>query len=423
MIKKILSVLLCLVLCLSVFSACSNGPEEGTIEDVEIEKAPPGEEASGMFTKLASPYDYDYKTFAWKKAHIAMDIPSTWDVVFVNSRYIQIQVPESDTFIPGASMAFLANYGDYVNDDAMSEYTLNDHAYMFSSLFKNELEGIPYFIGNRKCHLRSYTSEDEIRNGLDFVSKEHAKDAATLTASRVFLVDKTGKYFTDHGMVTTYFKWDQTPFCFSAIAPEDELVSVREMLEYIVSSICYCKSIPAGYEEVSYEDFKTKVPASFKPAEEAENIFVSDPLENTETAGMSVGVFRLEQPVDDPVSGIKAEPLGEFSMTDITENYGQTIAEFTFGPYAKNPIYDFYSDDAEESKEKITCNLGVNCTGYEYATEIAGSPFGQYANYKGDFYPVEKNGTRYLVVVFYQGTQKDVATAAGKTAVRNLQVR
>lgn len=394
--------------------SCSKEPEEGTIEDVVIDQAEPEEDVDSIFTKIESPYDYEYTTFTLKKAHMRFDVPKTWTVTVNNSRYVTIQTPKNDGYIPDTTISILCNYGEDVEENEMSEYTLNNHAYAFSAFFQNELEGLPTYTGGLQRHLRRYETEDQIRNGLEFVDKDHVTDAATLIVDDVVLMDKTGDYYSHEcGMVSTYVKWDHSPFCFTSIADLEHMDNARNMLEYMVSSISYAKSDPVGYKTVDYKkEFTTAVPNTFVPVEGAENVFRSPIFDNTETAGMSVGVYLLGSLEENP-----------FEVDDINEYYGQTVASTAFSGYSSRTAFGIQAEECdEEDGPDYTGSVVVDCTNYTEATEIAGSPFGIYANYMCDYYLVDKDGTSFLVAVMYQDCQKNLARAAGKTAVRKLKV-
>ena len=413
MVRKIMSAALIIALCCGLMGSCSKEPEEGTIDDVVIEQPEPDKDTDSIFTKTDSPYDYDYSSFVIRKAHMRFDIPKSWNADFINARYVVIQTPADDRFLPDTTISILCNYGEDVDENEMSQYTLNNHAYNFSEFFKNELEGLPTYTGGMNRHLRMYVAEDEIRNGLDFVDKSHAEDAATLVADKVVLVDNTNKYYTNqYGMVSSYVKWDHSPICFNAIVDRDKIENAVNMIEHIVSSITYERSDFEGYKEVGYKDFITYVPNSFMPVDGAENVFVSSLKENKESAGISIGVFTVDSDSKDSVTA-----------SNIADYYGQTIASLSFGIYSSGAAFGMQTVESEdEDGPDFTGTLGVDCSGYSEATEIAGSVFGPYAYYLCDYYVTEKNDKIFLISVIYQECQKELARAAGKTALRKLRV-
>lgn len=404
---KIISLIMAVFMTGSCLVSCTGQPEEGTIEDVEI--APPAEEEleEGIFTRAESPYDYEYKTFYVRRGRMAFEVPAQWDARAVNSRYVRLETPAEDPFLPGATINILCGYGEDVSENEMSEYTLNNHAYTFSKFFEDELPGLSYTIDGRLCRLRRYVPEDSIDNGLAFVDSEHAEDAATLTSNNVVLVDKASNYYTGCSFVATYVKWDDAPFCFSTATYRNARGNAKTMLEYMASSIRYIKDDPLNYGTVSYEDFSTSVPAEFSPVAGAENIFSSSLEENRLTAGMTVGVFKVDE----------KETL---TADNIAAYYGQTIGSLVFEGYGVPAAYTAQAEVSDDGPD-FTGRITVNAKG-EDTTLASGSVFGLYSEFKTDYYVKEKGDAAYLIAVIYQERQKDIAREIGLNAVRKFKV-
>ena len=416
MIRKYVSIILAItVLFACMLPSCSREPEEGTISDVIIDQPVPDADADTIFTKADSPYDYEYTTFTIKKAHMRFDVPKTWNVTVDNSRHIILQTPAGDGYLPDTTISILCNYGENVDENEMSQYTLNNHAFNFSDFFKDELSGLVTRTGGISRHLRKYEVEDNIYNGLEFVDSEHAEDAATLTVDDVVLVDNTNKYYIHEcGMVTTYVKWDHSPFCFNSVVKQAYLENARSMIEYIVSSIVYESSDHEGYKEVEYKkEFTTCVPNSFMPLNGAENVFTSSLKENRETSGMTIGVFTLD-----------GFSKNDVSAENINDYYSQTISKLVFGGYSDIAQFGVTVEPCyEEGGPDFTGRIFVDCTGYTENVQIAGGVFGQCAYYLCDYYIVEKGDQTFLIAAIYQDCQKEIGRAAGKTAVRKLRVK
>ena len=412
MIKKLLCTILALLLICGLMGSCGQRAEEGEIEDVEIAEPSYDTEAAGKFIKAESPHDYEYTSFAIKKAHMRFDVPKTWVVTFVNARYVTIQTPKNDAFLPDTTISILCGYGEDIAENEMTQYTLNDRAYKFSDFFSFELAGLTTYTDGIPRHLRSYTAEDEIRNGLSIVDEEHKSDAATLIADNVVLVDKTNKHYIDqYGMTATYVSWDGSPFCFTAIAAKENLENATQMIEYMVSSIAYEKSKAVGYKEISYEDFATCVPSTFARVSNAENIYISPLTENTETAGMAVGVFTMDKKNWDTLEA-----------DTIATKYSETIASLCFSPYKINALYGIQVNETNNMEgPDFSGSVILDCTNYKDPTEIAGSVFGTYGYYQADYYVTNLDDRPYLITVIYQDCQKDLAKAFGITAYRKLR--
>ena len=412
MIKRAFSAVLILLLICGLMGSCGQRAEDGEIEDVEIAEPSYDTEAADKFIKAESPHDYEYTSFAIKKAHMRFDVPTTWTVSFVNARYVTIQTPKNDTFLPDTTISILCGYGEDIAENEMTQYTLNDRAYKFSDFFSFELAGLTTYTDGIPRHLRSYTAEDEIRNGLAIVDEDHKSDAATLIANDVVLVDKTNKYYIDqYGMTSTYVSCDGSPFCFTAIAAKENLEHATQMIEYMISSIAYEKSKPDGYKEISYEDFATCVPSTFSPITGAENIYISPLNENTETAGMAVGVFTMDKKNWDTLDEI-----------NLASKYGEKIVSLCFSPYKIDARYGVQVNATNTMEgPDFSGPVTLDCTNHKDPTEIAGSVFGTYGYYQADYYVTNLEDRPYLITVFYQDCQKDLAKAFGATAYKKLR--
>jgi len=405
--KRIISILLVALAFSFCFTSCRPGADEGQIKEVEIES--PDEEVpeTGSFTKMESPYDYEYESFSIKKAHMKFDVPKSWDSKLINSRYARLEIPPTDDLFPGCTINILCGYGEDVDENEMSEYTLNNHAYKFSDFFSYELEGLQYTVEGHICRLREYVTEDHIVNGLPFVDDDHVEDAATLIADDVVLVDKATHYYSGYSLLCTAVKWDHRPFCFSMIVPKESAEGAEKMLEYIASSISYVKSDNLEFGEVSYGDIFTSVPTHFMPVTGAENIFASPLDQNRETAGMALGVFRIDD----------KETITE---ENIARYYGETIATYAYDGYGVPAQYAAKAYASSEGPD-FTGEISINSTGAD-AASIAGSVFGPYSLYKADYYVKEDGDAAYLVAMLYQQGQEKIAKKVGETALRKLRI-
>ena len=399
--------MLIMMMLTALFPSCGHDPSEGEIGDVEIETPSDEEKPAGTFKKLESPFDYEYEPFTIRKAHMTFDVPSSWENTLVNSRYARLEAPVTDDLFPGATVNILCGYGEDVDENEMSEYTLNNHAYRFSDFFCNELEGLTYNVDGRLCRLRQYVTEDHIENGLAFVDSDHVEDAATLIADEVAMVDKATNYYTGNSFVATYVKWNHCPFCFSMVVPKESAGDARKILEYIASSITYPKAESIEYGEVSYGDVSTSVPTHFMPVTGAENIFASSLEQNKETAGMAVGIFRVEN----------SETINE---ENIAKYYGETIAAYTFNGYNVPVLYAAQAWEGSDGPD-YAGEITINATGENPAT-VAGSVFGPLSYYKVNYYVKEDDGAAYLIAVIYQKGQEDIAKKVGETALRKLRI-
>ena len=411
-IKKVYILLLACVVAMSCLSlgGCSKKPEGGQISDVDIVQPEDGEAAPG-FIKADSPYEnYTYKTFTLKKARMSFDVPENWTVEFRNSRCVTMITPEVDGFVPGMTFNLLINYGIDTSDNELSGSILNNQAYMFSDYFKQELEGLPFYIQGNYRHLRNYVAEDVLDNGLDIVDEDHKSDAATLVVNSVTLMDKANNYYSNFGMVETYFKWRGDPCLLVAVTPYGSNNDVRKMSEYIVSSITYADESIGGYKDVSFEDFSTKVPNSLSPAA-AGNVFWSSPDDNELLSGMSVSVYKV-----DGAEG------ADMTAENIAEVFGPKIAAGAFADYPDPVEIGTFAHEGEDKDGPDftgTVNiLPVNRSALDYA----GRAFGGAAYYTADYYVRNEGGTNYIITVLYQSPQKDLARAIGQTAVKNFKI-
>lgn len=404
-----------IMICIAVpLASCSKEPEEGTISDVEI--ADSNDDSTYVengFVKADSPYDYEYKTFELKKAKMAFDVPASWSVNFRNARCIEIKTPDEDPFLPAATINLLVNYGYNTETNEFSEYTLNDKAYNFSQLFKDELAGLTFYVHGRPCHLRQYYTEDAIYNGLDIVNEEHKSDAATLVVNSVVMVDHANNYYPkEYGQVETYFKWGSDPCLLTTVARTEVLDSARKMLEYMVSTM---KSIPyenESYKNVSYEDFSLQVPVSFAQVGDG-NIFLSSLTENNATSGMSVDVYKIQ--------GSKASDITEDVLN---ENVGFKMVDGAFNSYGQDLVCSpsFYKNEEEDGSD-YTGMISVTPSAKASPVDYAGKEIGTASYYQADFYVTEKNDDVFIIMVAYQSCQEELAKEAGRTAVSSFVVK
>lgn len=394
--------------------SCSKGPEEGAIEELDLQGSEATEQnEESIFTRIDSPFDYEYMAFPVRKAGMQLDIPSEWTTDVISSRFISIRTPDNDGYLPGSTLAILFNYGEDVDSSNNSLTELASHAYTFSDFFKNELAGIPCYADGKRCHLRNYVAEDEIINGLEFVDDEHMEDAAILVSNKVVLVDKANNYYVDRfSMVCGYIKWEHSPVCISAIVPGEYLDNAKQVMRYLISSIRSCSSYSEGFRTASYGDFSTMIPASFIPVEDAENIFYSPLTQNSYTSGMSVGVFKID--------GSRGRSM---DADAIAESYGGLIAKLAFSPYEESVTYRVQAyDNPEGDSPAFKGNISVDPSPGRDPAEITASVFGSDSKYLADFYNIEKGDSFFLISVIYQKCQKEIASEAGKTAVSSLKV-
>ena len=405
--KKKISLLLVMALLMTAFAACTEEAPEGEISDVEIEE--PIEEVETYFTKASSPYDYEYTVFPWKKANMRFEVPKTWSLRFINSRYIRIDTPEGDGFMPGATINILCNYYQDVSENEISDQTLGNHAYRFSEIFKSELPGLNYTVDGKQTHLRKFVTEDAIHNGLEFTGERHEEDAATLVTDNAVMMDKSAHYYSGNSLVSTYVKWNDMPFCFSTVVKKEYADNARTMTEYIASSITTDAKKSVAYGTVEYEDFSTVVPTALLPVPDAENVFTSRLDANDRLSGMTIGVFKI-----DNKSMVTAE--------NIANHFGIRAAQIAFGQYGMRANIAAQAEDADGgSGPMYKGNISINASGSE-ATKTAGTVFGDYEYFDTDYYVKDDGDAAYLVAVIYQKCQADVAKEAGQKAFKELKI-
>ena len=434
--RKVLSVvLIIMMMSAALLCACSSEPEDGSISDIEIDNPEEGEETGGHaeendngFTEQDSPHDYEYMYETVRKAHLRFKVPKAWTVNEINSRHIMLQTRENDVYLPDTTIHLLCGYGDDVRTNEMSGYSGNDRAMNFSTFFKNELEGLRYKASGRLCHLRRYEIEDEIDNAPEFADEDHASDAATLITDTVVMVDKAGNYYpNEYGMVNTYFRWQDEPYCFSAVVPETRTENARLMLEFIVSGIEYSDQKSEGYTDFSYSDFSLKVPASFQTVSGAENIAYCPLSENSELAGISVGVFRLdsvEKMIEDSVYDEKPLAGGSDPDKRMAEKIVPKMTELALLPYNCGQIcYTRLTPVEEENGPAYTGEVFVDCMAYKDPSEVAGTVFGDYTTFKSVYYRIEKNDYEYYIAVMYQPSQQKEADEIAQMAVKSISIR
>ena len=153
------------------------------------------------------------------------------------------------------------------------------------------------------------------------------------------------------------------------------------------------------------------MPSTFAPVSNAENIYISPLTENTETAGMAVGVFTMDKKNWDTLEA-----------DTIATKYSETIASLCFSPYKINALYGIQVNETNNMEgPDFSGSVILDCTNYKDPTEIAGSVFGTYGYYQADYYVTNLDDRPYLITVIYQDCQKDLAKAFGITAYRKLR--
>lgn len=411
-LKKFILLVMMVALVTASFSGCKKEPEAGTIDDVDLSVPKEEESEKNVFTKYMSPYDgYEYDKVKFRVANMQFDVPVTWGVNEVNSRYISILTPDDDPLLPGVTINVLASYGSDVDTDEYSGETNNDNSRYFSNLFKEEIPGLTFTVDGKRAHLRHYVAEDAIHNGLDFAGGEGSYDATTLESENITMVDSGSNYYSgQYTMVATYVKWDHSPYCFVAVVPKAYIKIGRQMLEYMASSITYLPYPSEGCRKVSYDEVSMEVPNSFLPEENAENFYTSDLWDNSSTAGMMTCVLRAD--------GYTAKDI---TADVIRDSLCPKIGDIAYGKYGYR-LYDSYDVTKDES-ESLADYTGImiltpNCS----AEDAAGGVFGVTDTYNADYFIEEVGDYVYIISFTYHPRQAELAKKVEERVIGTFKV-
>lgn len=401
---------------LSLLAGCSKEPEYGTVEDIDVSEITEDPAEKDIFSDYDVPYYYNegYDEVFFKKANMKFAVPSTWRVTVHNSRYISLLSPSDDPFLPGTTVNILASYGTDIEPNDMSNVTHNDNSMYFSNYFREELPGLTFNLyGNGiQGNLRKYYGEDAIHNGLDFAGGEGSTLATTLEVDSVVMIGENSKYYTDeYSMVATYVNWDHSPFCFAAVVPIGYNIEGRAMLEFMASTIEYVNYDSERCNRVSYEDFSMDVPNSFAAVNNSENIFVSDLNSNSDTAGMVIGVVRLDGTASKKVDADL-----------ITEHVANPIFTSAYGRYKGKKSYRFDTQaDTGDAERNYSGNIFMTQNSND-KRDISGNAFGVSDIYYIDYYTLEKEDMTYIIAVSYSKRQEALARVIGHRAYSSFEV-
>ena len=415
-LKKIVVLFLAGLLATSALTGCGQDEEYGSIGDAQIEEeeASPEKEDPPLFTKQKNPFsNYNYHTEKYQNAGFSFEVPDSWNRTVVNPSCIRYDVPSGDPIFPGAVIYVKCNYYYLAMPDDLDPFA--DNASEFSQYMSSYITGLPY--SYRKGYdvwIKSYTASDEMTEP-DFCSEEHA--AALKVTKDVYLMDKvTADMYSRKGMdhVAGYFRWDTFPVMIETVVPTDWAEDAKSMISYMMSSVAPLKmqlSDMAGYD---YRDISIKLPADFQPREKEGNIFTSPFTDTLATSGITVGLFRVDEDLDD------------LTPEYINDNYLYSMLSLMLEPGSLkdySPMAGTYEYSGEQlADEKLAYSASVSLTTTLEDYEGAERPYGLGGSLGMDMFFVEKSDQLFLIAALYYPHQQDAAARVMKAAIQSLSI-
>ena len=362
LLKKGLSLILIGTLSFSFLTACKDNNEEGKLNEVEIEEEDNSvtHEASKkdeLFTLLEEPFGYDYKTIKNERADMQFQYPSDWDATIHNARHIEINPNKDDNNFSTLTLHILYKYN--MGDDSVKEFVAN-----YDQYFEDDIIGLNYKIDNRNdYHESTYVTP----------TTQETDNSYTTDPNRISLGIRDNIYISNdlgyapEGEYTgLYYSvyWDHYPCVITTVCKTSELEKAKKMLHYMVSSISHVEKnttkIDATY---TYEDMTITLPDSFKQNEENPNIFTASEKELSKYAGMNVGLFEIDENVDDIEFAFNYAPVAARTFMNNRSGKDQN----GYAPNTKTTPISIGGKEGKEFLSTCTIRMGNPANGEFYA--------------------------------------------------------
>lgn len=423
--NKIITSIIAMLLIVSfsiTMTSCGKTNESGSFEDVEIsDDSGSSEDDKNTFTELDVPFGYSTKKVNIGMAYSTIKIPRTYEILVRNARNVEIQAPEDDTNLHGATMHLLYNFASYnftVSPDGTGEESpYEESSEYFFDKFAWELPAMTYHVNGRNYTLREQELADKTILGASFTKND--EDVTCTIASGVDLLSSS----LDHGpegcsQITYYFRWNGIASCLSTVVAKDDVEAARRIMEYIISSTKYLPS-KVGTEKVfELKNCTVRLPEYMEiDSTSASNIAVV-PLNRTsnDAAGIAVGVFSVDTRKTDKIT-----------VETMNSSYGEQMAK-ALSPSGNNYRYYSSTEEVNASPKSIsgkpakhyesivTCDGG----GTTESNPLAGSFLGDPATCQFETLVINDGDTQRALCVWYILPQKDTAQKILRTAANTL---
>ena len=407
----LLLIIVAALLCASLFlTSCSSNDDKGKINDVEIEDQEDTTKADNPFTEMDVPYGYDTKTVQSGMAYATMQIPSGYTETLDSARHLIFTAPDTDPHVHGASFHLLyafSSYGYSLTNEESGDGSVDssESADTYADKFEWELPSLSYTVEGARYTLREQALSDATTNGAKF-SKD--KSAVTCTvADNLDVVTKSGDFVSEGlSQVTYYFKWQKIPCCLTTLVKTDDVKAAKSIMSYIISSTKYKATNLDSRKTYKLKDCALTLPDGMEENENASNMlyFPVDRVSDS-AAGIVVGTFAINTK--------KTDALTEDTMNS---TYGATIASnLSLG----GGNYSYYASTSKtntsptslagKTAKHYTTQVTLDGQGGDEDNALAGTFYGDPANYCFDTLVIKNGNTQRVLCVWYQKIQEKTA--------------
>lgn len=411
---QLLLIIFCFILCTATLSGCSfsKDNERGTIKKVNISTEDDSDvKAKNIFTRREIPFGYTKQTISNGLAYMKFNAPSGYDVLIDSARHIELDVPDKDSRLHGATMHMLYDYSDYNfslnGDDTPAE------ASSYINNFEWELPSMKYNIEGTSYSLRKQALPDEQVNVTN-LSKEKNVVTCTVAKDVDLLASTYDPGPSGYSQVTYYYRWQKIPCCISTVVRTDDIDNAKKIIEYIISSITY---LPSRIE--TSETYK--VSGSTLTVVEgmvASNNKLVVPIDRTTnaSAGIVVGLFD-----------IKTNETAKLTEKTMNTTYAAQMAKSL-------ALSSDYSILAETTSTSDSPNTMAGKKAQHYITNVtfvgesgsennplAGTFYGDPCLMTMETLAITENNKQHILCVMYYDVQRQTAKKILSMAAHSVQ--
>ena len=412
MLKRYFTLILIMLTLAATFSSCKKQEEYGEIEDVEIIAGEPAEESTPAFSKASNPFsDYKYKEVEFDCAKMHFEIPSSWNEQVMNNSCIKYTTPADDPHFPGCNFYVKCVYDFSTAEDQLDPFA--SYANEYGTVMSPYITGLPFLVEGKDAWIRTYSISDESYTP-SFCADE-SEAIIKVTKDLTLTNKKTGDAvaFEDFNFVAAYLRWEGFPVMFCATVPTEATDDAKWLLEYILSGVTKAQHKITQTKGFDYRKIRFTAPSEFAASGESGHIFMTEAKDIKSCAGMSIGVFGLE---DAP----------EMVTEDVfTENYANNIASLLLDPSCASSFAVGASMSETESSladEKRTFYGKVNILPKEEDYSLAKTMYGPGSVWSLDAYIVERNGQNLVVATMYPPHETEISERVMKMVMQSLSV-
>lgn len=330
MIGKLLNLVLCIVLVITLCSCSKEAAEEpsyGSFQDVEVSegsaKETKGEES--YFTAIDSNHYTKWQTVKSAFGKMQFQIPERWQAELVNARFIKITTPADDPHLPATTFNIIYHH--------LYFHEAYDNVDEFDSLFESDRTGLTYNIdGTEYFELH----EDPVVTA-KYSDTEIGDDSLTSCniIGNVQLGDGFG-YSPRKDLIGVHYSISVNgiPMQIRTVAaPEKEQV-LKDILSEVVSTISAYEYPVTSTIEAAFENSSIMLPAEFKEVRSGGVTFYQAPAD---TNSPFAGIMVYEEEVECD--------LADFDKEKFASEQVPVIAKTFFPSSVYDVICEKYMDD------------------------------------------------------------------------------